>query len=562
LVTGYVETNVRLLPCAFAALDRVAARWGTSRDATVRRLLSEHVQAQEDRAPDDRLTHISTVLRYPPLGKRAPAPRTARPLRLRAQPGLLERARAVSLRLPGQYARSHRDYQARTLTDAVMTAIAAAEPIVDDFLEGLLPLLRQRAALGLWRLATAATATGPEREVLDAAREAVEDGWPLEVSAEDLDGPGDEVPARMRRVQLVARILEDEVAWHAPGRFQVAANLARSWLSGPGAQDGETLLYQQAQDWQELYQDALHAAVERRMQLLAGTIDYDFTGRGGTAVWRAERRVEQQDFEAWLTSQPTGTAVARLITPPGWMLSRPESWHAHTPGHPAGEGDLPQPYAQWVAEGKVLCFPSEGRQVFWPLAPHPKAPGWAPVPGIEPVVAAAGRLRPEQVGAFVEAVLIDWAHEFEDDVSGRITLWLPVDRAVEFGLLTVKDQHARMAAARAQTLELMDAVIEEFRQDDPLDVQRIERLREARGRSRDFGRLARQYNARIGSKFRTVRPVWPWPGGSVAHTLLSGSPPYLVQCLALWAHRNSIRILEDSMQDAWNLAFDRYGRRV
>ncbi|MFF8932334.1 hypothetical protein ACF1AO_34285 [Streptomyces longwoodensis] len=558
-----METNVRLPPCAFAALDRVAARWGTSRDATARRLLSEHVQAQEDRAPDDRLTHISTVLRYPPLGKRAPAPRTARPLRLRAQPDLLERARAVSLRLPGQYARGHRDYQARTLTDAVMTAIATAEPIVDDFLEGLLPLLRQRAALGLWRLATAATATGPEREALNAARKAAEDGWPLEVSAEDFDGPDDEVPARMRRVQLVARILEEDVAWHAPGRFEVAANLARSSLTGPGAEDVEILLYEQAEDWQELYQDTLHADRERKKQLLAGTFEYyDFTGRGGTAVWRAERRVEQQDFETWLTSQPTGTAAARLITPPGWMLRKPESWHAHMPDHPAGEGDLPQPYEQWVAQGKVLCFPSQGRRVFWPLTPHPKAPGWTPVPGIEPVIAAAGHLRPDQLSAFIEAVFIDWAHEFEDDVSGQITLRLPVDRAVEFGLLTLEDQHAHMAAARTQTLQLMDAIIEEFRQDDPLDVDRIEQLCKARGRSQEFGRLAREYDARIGSKFRTVRPSWPWPGGSVAHTLLSGSSPRLLQCLAHWAHRNSIRILEESMENAWNRAFDRYGRQV
>jgi len=44
----------------------------------------------------------------------------------------------VSLRLPGQSPRAYRDYQARLLTDAVMTAIAVDEPIVDEFLDGLL----------------------------------------------------------------------------------------------------------------------------------------------------------------------------------------------------------------------------------------------------------------------------------------------------------------------------------------------------------------------------------------------------------------------------------------
>ncbi|MGW1506116.1 hypothetical protein ACWCQW_48035 [Streptomyces mirabilis] len=562
-MTGHVETNVRLLPCAFTALARVAARWRTSRDETVRRLLGEYVQAQEERDPDDRLTHISTVLRYPPMGRRAPAPRMVRPLRLRAEAGLLERARAVALRLPGQYERSHRDYQARTLTDAVMTAIAAAEHIADDFLEDLLPLPRQRAALSLWRLATAATATGPERAVLAAAQHAEDGGWPLEICPEDLDGPDDEEPARMRRIQLVARALEDEVAWHSPERSKVAANLARSLLSGPGARAGEDLLHEQGEDWHELYQDTLGAAGERRLQLLAGTTDYDFSGRGGTAVWRARRRVELRDFEDWLLSSPVGNAPTREIDPPGWMLRLPGAWHAHAPDLTVG-GHPPQPYGQWVADGKLLCFPFAGRLAFWPLTPRPQAPGWTPVADIEPLVAAAGQLRPEEVSEFIEAVLIDWAHEFEfeDEPSVPIALDLPVDRAVEFGFLTVQDQHARMAEARAGTLRTMDAVIEAFRQDDASDEQRLERLRRARSRTREFARLARGFDKRIGAKFRTVRPTWRWPGGSVADTLLSGSPPGLVQCLALWAHRNSTRIREDSMRHAWNRAFDQYGRRM
>ena len=79
--------------------------------------------------------------------------RRDRPLRLRMSAGVLERARTVGLRLPGQYQRAFRDYQGRVLTDAVMTAIASAEPFTDAFLDGLFPLLRQRAARNLWRLA-------------------------------------------------------------------------------------------------------------------------------------------------------------------------------------------------------------------------------------------------------------------------------------------------------------------------------------------------------------------------------------------------------------------------
>ncbi|MFE7713338.1 hypothetical protein ACFU6I_48310 [Streptomyces sp. NPDC057486] len=103
------ETNVRLPLCALDALAAVMAKQqqGTSRDATVRRLLAEHVERQEQEDPDDRLTHISTVLRYPPPRWRKD-PRKDRPLRLRASADLLERgprglagtARAVPARIP------------------------------------------------------------------------------------------------------------------------------------------------------------------------------------------------------------------------------------------------------------------------------------------------------------------------------------------------------------------------------------------------------------------------------------------------------------------------------
>lgn len=564
---AYQETNVRLLPCALTALAAVTARWGTSRDEAVRRLLTEHVQVQEDREPEDRLTHISTVLRYPPLPLGRRTPRAGRPLRLRVPDGLLERARAVSLRLPGQYARSHRDYQARTLTDAVMTAIAVTEPFTDDFLDGLVPLLRHRAALGLWQLATAATSTGPEKAVLvEAGRARAQAGWAPDTPADAEDDSGEADPARIRHVQLVAEALEDDVAWHSPERFKVAANIARSLLADSGAETGERLLYEQGADWHELYQDTLHAAGERKSRLLQGTTSYDFSGRGGAAVWRARRQVDLQDFEDWLVLRPADdvTEVAeREMDPPGWMLRLPGAWHAAAPALTAA-GLLQEPYAQWADDGKLLRFPFRNRQAFWPLTRQPQAPGWGPVSGIEPVVAAAAGLRPEQISGFIEAVLIDWSHEFEieDEPAVRIALDLPVGKAHEFGFLSAEEQHETMAEARALTKRTMEAVIEAFRQDDESDEDRLELLRQACGNAREFGSLARQFDKRIGSKFLITRATWQWPGGSVADTFLSGRRPDLVQWLATWARRNTTLILEYSMQHAWDRAFDQYGRRM
>ncbi len=109
---GYEETNVRLPPCAFDALAVVAERRGVSRDEAVRQVLSEHIELQENREPEDRLTHISTVLRYPAPPRWRSDPRADRPLRLRLVSGVVPRARAMSLRLPGQSLRAYRDYTA------------------------------------------------------------------------------------------------------------------------------------------------------------------------------------------------------------------------------------------------------------------------------------------------------------------------------------------------------------------------------------------------------------------------------------------------------------------
>ncbi|MEU9214529.1 hypothetical protein AB0D27_43395 [Streptomyces sp. NPDC048415] len=269
-----METNVRLPPCVFDALAAVMAKQGASRDATVRRLLAEHVERQEQEHPDDRLTHISTVLRYPPPPRWRNDPRQDRPLRLRVSTDLLERARAISLRLPGQYQRAFRDYQGRMLTDAVVTAVAVAEPFTDELLDGLLPLLRHRAARNLWRLAAAALCTGPETELLEAAADVrAATAW----TSDTMLGEDDQ------RLLAVVTALEEDVAWHSPARFQVVANIARDLLTGPQADANEQLLQEEGEAWNELHQDTLHADEEHRAYLQRGTTIYDWSGRGGTA---------------------------------------------------------------------------------------------------------------------------------------------------------------------------------------------------------------------------------------------------------------------------------------
>lgn len=314
-----METNVWLPACALAALEVVAARRGLSRDETVRQVLDEHLAEQELRDRDVRLTHISTVLRYPPplgRGKRnRHLPEFGRPLRLRLRPGVADRARAVSLRLPGQSQRAHHDYQSRQLTDAVMTAIAVQEPFTDLYLNSLLPVLRHRAARGLWDLAVAATSTAPELAVHEAVsrsefpdQDGTETGVPV-------DGPAGS------RLQRMAAVLEGEAGWHSAVRFWVAANIARRLLSGPEADNAEQMLFKQREQWEELRLDYRYANPETRADLRRGIGDWDDSGRGGTAVWRAERAVEVEDFEVWLASR--GRVAERRNTPPGLAGAHP-----------------------------------------------------------------------------------------------------------------------------------------------------------------------------------------------------------------------------------------------
>ncbi|MFI7643354.1 hypothetical protein [Nonomuraea sp. NPDC049400] len=545
---GNVETNVRVLPCAYAALQTIVARRGLSRDETVRRLLSEYVERQEHLDPEERLTHVSTVLRYPLPAFWPKAPRPDRPLRLRLPSDLGPRARAVSLRLAGQSPRAHRDYQSRSLTDAVMTAIAVEEPFVDEVLDGLLPLLRHGSARGLWYLAVAATSTAPELAVLTKAEilRATGPGSPPRTSQEE-------------RLLLVAEALEQEVAWHGSVRFQVAANIARDLLTGPNAAQNEKMLHQQGQQWERLLVD-LRDGGTARARYRAGVIEASGVGRGATAVWRAERLVESQNFADWLINASVDHPVKRKIRPPGWITRLPAHWHGR---RVAAAAPAPEPYAGWLANGRVLAFRHQERHVVWPLIPTPGRPGLAPVPGIEPVLRAASKVRADQLVAFIEAILIDWSGE--DDPFGigdehpefDMRLRLPVDKAHEFGFLDALEKRRAMTDARAATLRSMTDIIKSIPSSEP-GLRR--RLEEAYGNTRQFGRIARDARKIWGVRFNftVTQAWWYWPGGSVADALTAGNRPDLVECLAGWAFRQSSLILELVMRRAWDDAFNDY----
>lgn len=518
-------------------LTAVAGRRGISRDETVRQLLGEHVERQERAEAGDRLTHISTVLRYPRPPRWRREPRSDRPLRLRLAPGLVDRARAVSLQLPGQSQRAQSDYQGRSLTDAVMTAIAVEEPFTDEFLDGFLPLLSHRAALGLWQLAVAATSTGPE---LAVQAEAERMRW------ESVAGLSAEEQAARYRLQLVAQALDEEVGWHSHARFDVATNIARDLLAGANAHANRRLLHEQTAEWGRLLTD-LRDGGTLCDRYRVGLSDYDWSGRGGTAVWRAERRVELQDFEDWLTESGAQPAE-RAMRPPGWMVRKPRSWQVCIPQrHGLGLADN---CGRWATEERVLVFPYQDREATWPLRLSTVQPGLAPVPGFETIVRVGRRLRPEKVVGFIESLLIDWNES--EDVDLR--LYLPARQAFAFELIGDEERRRAEVQAAAATRAAIDATIE----DVPAELSVVRAaLHEVRDDAALFARAARRANIR----FKVRQPVWPWPGGSVADEFEAGMRPDLLEWLAGWAHKTATRALEGSMQRAWQDAFDQYAVR-
>lgn len=571
------------------------ARRGVSRDEALRQILGEHVAEQEAREPDERRAHISTMLRYPASPRGRLVPRTEQPVRLRLDPGVLERARAVSLRLPGQSRRAHRDYQARLLTDAVMTAIAVREPFTDAFLDNLFPLLRHKAVLGFWRLVVAVSSTPPELAVCDMA----------EAIRRCVNVSPRELTTSEHRLLLVEEALAEE-SWHAPERFMIATNLARVCLNGQGAERQEWVLYEQGKEWNRQRLGLRRSRDKSRW--FVGVQGVDWSGRGGAAVWRAERSVELGDFEDWLMSSPREDGSrSRVVTPPDWSVRMPAGWHACV--LPTNR-ELPARFSEWIEAGRVMLIPipSRNKQVVWPLRP-----GFtSPVPGVEPLVAIASGLRPERVIDFVEAILVEWGtfgggdeeldlegeppspvpsadDEFdvlayvEDDefwaffdvgkepdseegspgprppVDAEVeailrredsapwwsapNLLMPVDKAFEFGFVTAEERRSAMADARAHTVDLPNGLYAHDRKVPPPVTTNDPRFRLLLTRRRTG---------------QTAKPMWVWPGRSIAAEIGTDTSAEVISWLATWAYWTARRELQSSMEQGWHAGFDHH----
>ncbi|TDD58010.1 hypothetical protein E1263_20860 [Kribbella antibiotica] len=528
-MTAFKETNVRILECAWDALENTRQALRRSRDAMVRDLLLRHVESQQSCSPDDRLTHISTVIRHPapPLGQGFPLP--GKVLRLRLPAGLAEEARSVALLLPGQpLHRGHRDYQARLLADAVTTAIARSASFTDDVLSGLRPVLRQRAALGLWRLAVAATSTHSEREVYLAAAE------------------HDDEYAGVSRAGRVAETLRSHgVAWHDRWRYEMAAHLARKFLSTDSADANQQMLYEQGEEWLEHRDDLEYALPSNHLiKGFSAPRYWSLEGRGSAAVWRAQRQVGLKEIADDLVHDRR--TESSDVEPPGWPAKAPEEWQVLAARIATG------PWLSRAADGQVLTFEVDGELIYWPVvrtsAADPSTS--SAVPGLADVVGVFGDLPVIEVA---ERILLQLDSDHDEDWRlGSIEV--PVHKAFAFGLIDAATRNELIVENRAATLEYMQQVIKGA----PVDDRELgQQLRDVMNSPAEFRKIAMLF----GADFSAPRALWRWPAESIAGEVQRGRAPQALRWLAAWVLRRSAFALEQSMQKAWHSGFDRFDHR-
>ena len=253
-----------------------------------------------------------------------------------------------------------------------------------------------------------------------------------------------------------------------------------------------------------------------------------------------------QDFGEWLVNRSELHSGDRIVNPPGWQIRVPGGWCART--WAAGTTDVPEPYATWAANGRLLLVPVGVKQAVWPVVPSSASPGWEPVPGVEPLLTPAARLRPEQVLGFIEAITLDWSRA-QDPLDLPVQLEIPVHEAFKLGFIDAEERRLIITEAREATLREMADIISglpEHQRD------RRDALLEAMGDTRAFSSIASD----LGFDFSVVKAAWPWPGTSVAEEFLTDAGAEAVGWLANWAYSTSLRLLQQSMQLAWRHAFE------
>lgn len=477
----------------------VAGARGTSRERTARDLLVAHVSEQEERPPEKRLTHVSTVLRFPPPPIHRGGVDDRVRLALRLDEGFAGRACAVSLVLPGQASsRGPREYGPRLLTDAFTTALASNAPYLDEGLEGLPPLLTHRQALGLWRLTVAATLTPAEQRAV----------------------------FRKENPRAVHALRDEDVAWHSAWRFEVARHMAKNLLRGPAAEANLRMLDEQTTRYNALRHD-LERQTEMDHDLLAGLPDLveEWRGRGGAAVWRAERKVALEDVSAWITNEST---CEKFVDVPGWPLAQVKGWVVHR--FPRGQPLAPLKEAH-VARGLVLRVDDRGHSGLWPYTSAGDT-----VPGFDAVLRGGAHLRPEEL---VELVLLE-------DFLGPPEV--PAGIAHELRFITAWERDDLLARAernnqseRRSVLDraLLRGVIDKYERDAALHDEQY------------FLRLVRRERLRC----HLQRPTWTWQVDSIPAALADGQRPDRVQWLTRALGERRDRWLERSMQDASREAY-------
>ncbi|MFE6508056.1 hypothetical protein ACFVBP_10330 [Nocardioides sp. NPDC057764] len=504
---------------------KISEGWGTSRDATVRRLLASYVTKQRELDEDTRLVHISTVLRYPGRHHSILDPSKSRQrVAFRIEFELEAAAMENAFRAPGQARRQARgDYAGRPLTDALTTAIALQSPFVDRGLRGIPHLLQHCEALGLWRLTIAATRTKAEREVL----------------------AGDDEDVRWQ-------LTEGTTAWLSSRRHEVALHFARELFTGSKEKVAENRRWVGEQGEELAFHvRELERAIPGGHELthdLPSTMLGGFereAGRGATAVWRAKRQVALEAVAVWFTS-PSPVSRSLVVKAPGWSIRQPDGWRAlHFPG----SAMIPSSWERLIAERRVLRIDHLSNSALWPVDKD-----GAPIPGIRDIIEGAGSVNALELA---EAILVRSRSPYESVVDQPAVFWpgMHPDKAHELGFIDSARRDALITEAEQKTQRRMELVIAEVSSRRPRrgDPELVVNLRRVMTRPTRFARLAREHYL----DFYPVPPVWHWELGCVQDALEQHATPAQLQWLGRgWLHvvRRAIGM---KMEQAWHAAFHR-----
>lgn len=568
-----VETNVRVPGSALASLSKIQQRRGIrSRAQTLRQVLENYVAAQMRREPDERLTHVATLMRYPRSKRRLKGGDHGGTLRLRVESELLESARSHAFRLPGQSVhRGHFEYQARPLTDAILTGISLLQRI-DDPVLGRVQLLTRRQARGLWRLAVDATSTVPEQALYDQHAAWIEE-------CELAGVRGEAAPAatpEQRRASQVVGHLDKDVAWFFYGRYDLVEEIVGTFFTRRGARQLLPLLearaagYRDSDEWLDMVDEVRRAF----LSATSGRTRAGLEGRGGTAIWRAERIIDGEAVIRWLAStvhndQPRDFVVQQ----PGWRLRLPSGWK---PVCFPSSGPLPQLWAEHAAAGRVLHLHHGGQQVLWPARQPGLGQPLSPVPGFDELLDAAKGWSAVDI---VETLLLErdltdeqaaagevpwWANMEEDkdyldrhDFRRQLLTRVPAALALEFGLIDRGKRDAIIARAkkRGHGVNHVDCELALFEIEGVCDKTTRDGLYASLA---DVRKVMRTLASIDGDRYRRdgiSEPETVWFMASLAELIDNGLPAEQVRWLVPHQlHKHHLALMA-SMRHAWDRAF-------